>query len=190
MNFARNKAYKMSKFLLLADSNIANNLQHQATIGKGQFDFKKCTTKGLFIDKILAAQYELVVIAGIDCIVNEALTSPRESERSVSLVMNNLVSKVIEKLEDEDSTTTTIAMASPLYWEEFSEEVKKSMLYSFKQIRKDWKHRIKFLPPCPGLMYLPDKIHLNERHYQRCFCLVVLVVSKLGLESFNLRISL
>ena len=152
----------MSKFLLLADSNIANNLQHQAAIGKGQFDFKKCTTKGLFVDKILAAQAELVVIAGIDCIVNEALTSPRESERSVSLVLNNLVSKIIEKLEDEESTTTTIAMASPLYWDEFNDEVKKSLQYSFKQVRKDWKHRIKFLPACPGLTFLPDKIHLNE----------------------------
>ena len=46
----------MSRILLLGDSNIANNLQHQAVLGKDQFEFKKCTTKGLFIDKILAAQ--------------------------------------------------------------------------------------------------------------------------------------
>ena len=153
---------KMSKFLLLADSNVANNLQHQATIGKGQFDFKKCTTKGLFIDKILAAQSDLVVVAGIDCIVNEALSSPRESERSVSFVLHNFVTKIIDKLEDEDSTTSMIALASPLYWNEFSEEVKRALSTTFKQIRRDWKHRIKFIPPCPGMAYLPDNIHLNE----------------------------
>ena len=67
----------MAKFLLLGDSNIANSLQHQAVLGKGQYDFKKCTTRGLFVDKILSAQSELVVIAGIDCIVNEALTAPK-----------------------------------------------------------------------------------------------------------------
>ena len=124
-------ASKMSKFLLVADSNVANNLQHQATIGKGQFDFKKCTTKGLFSDKILAAQSELVVVAGIDCIVNEALSAPRESERCVSFVLNHLVTKIIEKLEDEDSVTKTIALASPLYWNDFSEEVKRALASSF-----------------------------------------------------------
>ena len=152
----------MAKFLLLGDSNIANNLQHQAVLGKDQFDFKKCTTRGLFVDKILAAQLDLVVIAGIDCIVNEALSAPRESERCISLVLNNLVSKIIEKIEDEASGNMTIAIASPLYWEEFNDEVKKSLQTAFKQIRKDWKHLIKFIPPCPGVGYLPDKIHRSE----------------------------
>ena len=152
----------MAKLLLLGDSNIANNLQHQAVLGKGQFEFKKCTTKGLFSDKILAAQQDLVVIAGIDCVVNEALTAPRESERNISLVMNNLVSKIIEKLEDDSGTNMTMVLASPLYWEDFSEDVKKSLQVTFKQIRRDWKHRIKFLPPCPGMKYLQDRIHLDE----------------------------
>ena len=152
----------MSKFLLLADSNVANNLQHQAIIGRGQFDFKKCTTKGLFTDKILAAQAELVVIAGIDCIVSEALSSPRESERCVSFVLNSLVSKIVEKLEQDVSSAITVALASPLYWDAFSEEVKKSLQSAFKQVRKDWKHKIKFIPPCPGMNYLPDRIHLSE----------------------------
>ena len=153
----------MAKFLLLGDSNIANNLQHQAILGKGQFDFKKCTTKGLFIDKILASQLDLVVVAGIDCIVNESLSAPRESERCINLVINNLVSKIIEKIESEEAPkATTIAIASPLYWDEFAEDVKKAIQSSFKQIRKDWKHMIKFIPPCPGMGYLPDKIHLNE----------------------------
>ena len=152
----------MSKFLLLADSNVANNLQHQAIIGRGQFDFKKCTTKGLFTDKILAAQAELVVTAGIDCIVSEALSSPRESERCVSFVLNSLVSKIVEKLEQDESSAITVALASPLYWDAFSEEVKKSLQSAFKQVRKDWKHKIKFIPPCPGMTYLPDRIHLSE----------------------------
>ena len=154
--------HKMAKFLLLGDSNIANSLQHQAVLGKGQYDFKKCTTRGLFVDKILSAQSELVVIAGIDCIVNEALTAPRESERCVSLVLNNLMSKVIEKLEGEEVANMVVAIASPLYWADFSEEVKKSLQFSFKQIRKDWKHKIKFLPPCPGVTYLADRVHLDE----------------------------
>ena len=156
------KTNKMAKFLLLGDSNIANNLQHQAVLGKGQFEFKKCTTKGLFIDKILASQINFIVVAGIDCIVNEALSAPRESERSISLVLNNLVSKVIEKLENDESSSTMIALASPLYWNDFSEDVKKSLQTTFKQIRRDWKHRIKFLPPCPGVTYLQDRIHLDE----------------------------
>ena len=152
----------MAKFLLLGDSNIANNLQHQAVIGKGQFEFKKCTTKGLFIDKILAAQLDFVVMAGIDCIVNEALTAPRESERSISLVLNYLVSKIVEKLESEESSNMTVVLASPLYWNDFTEDVKKSLQSTYKQIRKDWKHRIKFLPPCPGMTFLQDRVHLDE----------------------------
>ena len=152
----------MAKFLLLGDSNIANNLQHQAILGKGQFDFKKCTTKGLFIDKILAAQLDFIVVAGIDCIVNEALSAPRESERSISLVLNNLVSKIVEKIEDDNSANVTIVIVSPLYWDDFNDDVKKSLQNTFKQIRKDWKHLIKFIPPCPGMAYMPDKIHLNE----------------------------
>ena len=152
----------MAKILLLGDSNIANNLQHQAVIGTGQFDFKKCTTKGLFIDKILAAQTDFIVMAGIDCVVNEALTAPRESERCISLVLNNVVSKIVEKLEEETSSGTVIAVASPLYWGYFSEDVRKSLQATFKQIRRDWKHKIKFIPPCPGLKFLPDQIHLDE----------------------------
>lgn len=152
----------MAKFLLLGDFNVANNLQHQAVLGKGQYDFKKCTTKGLFVDKILSAQSELVVIAGIDCIVNEALSAPRESGRCISLVLNNLVSKILEKFEEEENSSKIVAVASPLYWDEFSEEVKKSLQASYKQIRKDWKHKIKFFPPCPGMTFLQDKIHLDE----------------------------
>ena len=152
----------MARLLLLGDSNVANNLHHQAVVGKGQYDFKKCTTKGLFVDKLLAAQADHIVIAGIDCIVNEALSSPRESERCVSLVLNNLVSKVVEKLEDEGSGNPVVVLASPLYWEDFADDVKKSVQASFKQIRKDWKSKIKFLPPCPGVKFLPDRIHLDE----------------------------
>ena len=154
----------MAKFLLLGDSNVANNLQHQAVLGKGQFDFKKCTTKGLFIDKILSAQSDLVVIAGIDCIVNEALSAPRESGRCINLVLNNLVSKIVEKIEEDGASNTDriIALASPLYWDAFSEEVRKSLQNSFKQIRKDWKQTIRFLPPCPGMSFLQDRIHLTE----------------------------
>ena len=154
----------MAKILLLADSNIANNLHHQAVIGKGQYDFKKCTTKGLFINKLLAAQADLIVVAGIDCIVNEALTSPRVSERCVSLVLNNLVAKIAEKLEDESSGSGNlmVALASPLYWDDFHEDVKKSIQNTFKQLRKDWKQKIKFLPPCPGMKFLADRIHLDE----------------------------
>ena len=152
----------MAKLLLLGDSNIANNLQHQAVLGKGQFEFKKCTTKGLFIDKIMAAQQDLVVVAGVDCIVNEALSAPRESERCISLVMSNLVTRIVEKLEDDSGKNMTIAMASPLYRDDFSDDVKKSMQATFKQIRKDWKHRIKFIPPCPGMKYLQDRVHLDE----------------------------
>ena len=55
-----------------------------------------------------------------------------------------------------------IALASPLNWNDFSEDVKKSLQTTFKQIRRDWKHRIKFLPPCPGVTYLQDRIHLDE----------------------------
>ena len=152
----------MAKLLILGDSNIANNLQHSAVLGKEQFEFKKCTTKGLFIDKILAAQQELVVVAGIDCIGNEALTAPRESERNINLVVNNLVSKIIEKLEDDSVTNMAIALASPLYWDEFNDDVKKSLQATFKQIRRDWKHRIRFIPPCPGMKYLQDRVHLDE----------------------------
>ena len=154
----------MAKILLLGDSNIANNLHHQAVIGRGQFEFKKCTTKGLFIDKLLAAQADLIVVAGIDCIVNEALTSPRVSERCVSLVLNNLVAKIAEKFEDESSGSGSlmVAVASPIYWDDFHEDVKKSIQSSVKQVRKDWKQKIKILPPCPGLKFLADKIHLDE----------------------------
>ena len=152
----------MARLLLLGDSNIANNLQHQAVIGKEQFDFKKCTTKGLFLDKIMASQAEIIGIAGIDCVVNEALMAPRESERCVSLVLNNFVAKIVEKLEEADSSGKIIAVASPIYWEEFNEEVKKTMQMTFKQIRKDWKHKIKFLPPCPGMKFTQDRVHLDE----------------------------
>ena len=118
----------------------------------------------LFTDKLLAAQADHIVVAGIDCIVNEALTSPRVSERCVSLVLNNLVAKIAEKFEDESSGSggLMVAVASPIYWDDFHEDVKKSIQSSVKQIRKDWKQKIKFLPPCPGLKFLADKIHLDE----------------------------
>ena len=153
---------KMSKILLLGDSNIANNLQHQAILGKGQFEFKKCTTKGLFIDKILAAQADLIVMSGIDCVVHEALSATRESDRCITLVLNNFLAKISERFDDEAMASATVAIASPLIWDHFSDEVKKSLQSSFKQIRKDWKSQIKFIPPCPGLHYLQDKIHLDE----------------------------
>ena len=152
----------MAKILLVADSNVANNLNLIKTGKIKNMKFVKCVDKKEFSTAILEAEVDtdVIMVAAFDAIANEVAKKPGYNDRAIEVIFSHFCMKLYEKSEDSD---IKIGVIPPLYWRAHSKETRRAMKHSYELLQKDLNNFIYFAPDLPPMKTLSDKIHLTER---------------------------
>ena len=126
----------MARLLLLADSNIKNNLGAYPGRVIKDLEVKSCQSRKAIVEGIADVEEGIVVIAGLDMIAADiAKSTVRDADNAVEMYINQLVYKMVEKVDESDGKVV-FGVVAPLFWTSHSEEVKRALNHAYKLMKK------------------------------------------------------
>lgn len=158
----------MSRLLLLADSNFLNNIGDYAGRKISGLEVKNCQTRKSIMSELNLVDEGIVVLSCLDMIAADIIKStPSDAERSIEVYYNQLLFKLIEKVDDSDGKLA-FGVVAPLFWSSINEEARRAMNHTYKLMKASPLQGIILADYLRGVRGGADGTHLTSRsaeHY-------------------------
>ena len=152
----------MSKLLLLADSNYANNVGDYCGRRIKELEFKSCQSRRSAMTEISTAEEGIVVVSCLDMIAADvSKTTPVNADAAIEVYYNQLLLKMVEKVDEADGKLA-FGLVAPLFWKSLPEEVKRSMNHTYKLMKKAPLTNILITDYVKGVSAGTDGTHLTS----------------------------
>ena len=128
---------KMSKLLLITDSNFLNNVGDYGGMKIKNLEVKACKSRKAVMQELAAADEGVVVIASLDMMAADIARSKEAgqgADAAVEFYFNQIFYKMTERVDESDGKIA-FGVVAPLFWTAHSEAVKRAMFHSFKVMK-------------------------------------------------------
>ena len=126
---------KMSKLLLLADSNFSNNFGDYKGRKLKELEVKSCQSRRIAMQEIGNASEGIVVVACLDMIAADVVaTTPVDADRAIEVYYNQLLLKLVEKVDEADGALA-FGVVAPLFWTTLPLPARRSMSHTYKLMK-------------------------------------------------------
>ena len=125
---------KMSRLLLVTDSNFVNNVGVYRGRKIQDVEVKLCQSRVAAMAEISSMEEGILIVARLDMIAADIASqagSPTEAENSIELYYNQLFYKLINKV-DEGNGKLAVGVVAPLFWTSHSKEAQRAMNHVYK----------------------------------------------------------
>ena len=159
----------MSRLLLLADSNFVNNIGEFRGRKIEELEVKSCQSRKAAMSEINSFDEGIAVVACLDMVAADIIgttTDPSDAGRAIEVYYNQLLFKLIEKVDDADGKVAFGVMA-PLFWTNLPAEAKRAMNHTYKLMRPTSLKNIVFADYLKEVQAGADGTHLTKRSASR-----------------------
>ena len=151
----------MARLLLLADSNFQNNIGVFKSPKICDLEIKSCQSRKAVANELSGIDEGIVVISCLDTIAAEiAKNSVNEVDSTVELYLNQLLFKVVDKI-DETNGKLAIGIMAPLFWASHPIMVKKALNHFYKSARQSPAELVWISDPLRDVYAGSDGTHLT-----------------------------
>ena len=151
----------MARLLLLADSNFQNNIGVFKSPKICDLEIKSCQSRKAVANELSGIDEGIVVISCLDTIAAEiAKNSVNEVDSTVELYLNQLLFKVVDKI-DETNGKLAIGIMAPLFWASHPIMVKKALNHFYKSARQSPTELVWISDPLRDVYAGSDGTHLT-----------------------------
>ena len=151
----------MARLLLLADSNFQNNIGVFKNPKICDLEIKSCQSRKAVANELSGIDEGIVVISCLDTIAAEiAKNSVNEVDSTVELYLNQLLFKVVDKI-DETNGKLAIGIMAPLFWASHPIMVKKALNHFYKSARQSPAELVWISDPLRDVYAGSDGTHLT-----------------------------
>ena len=131
VNFA-----KMSRLLLITDSNFINNIGDFKGRKIKDLEVKSCQSRRAVMHEAYALEEGIVVFSCLDMLAADIVKSTaNEAQAAIEHHLNQLFYTLAGKVEEADGKLAVGVMA-PLFWSSLSEETRRTMNHAYKTMKK------------------------------------------------------
>ena len=135
---------KMAKLLLLSDSNFSNNYGDYSGRKIKELEVKSCQSRRAAMLEIGSAEEGIIVVACLDMVAADVVkTTPVDADRAVEVYYNQLLLKMVEKIDDADGKIA-FGVVAPMFWSSLPLPVRRSMSHTYKLMKLAPLNRIWF----------------------------------------------
>ena len=125
----------MARLLLVTDSNFVNNIGVYGGRKIKDLEVKSCQSRRSALTEISTVEEGIVVVACLDMIAADiAKSTISGSDNAIEMYINQLIYKMVEKVDDSDGRLAFGIMA-PLFWTSHAMETKRALNHVYKSLR-------------------------------------------------------
>ena len=127
---------KMSKLLLITDSNFINNVQAFKGRKIKNLEVKSCQSRRTIMQEVHTMDEGIMVLSCLDMLASEIVKSTaNDPQAAVEHQLTQLFYTLTAKAEEADGKLT-IGVMSPLFWTSLSEETRRTLNHVYKTMKK------------------------------------------------------
>ena len=105
----------------------------------------------------------IAVVACLDMIASDVIkTTPNEADRAIEVYYNQLLFKIVEKVDESDGKLA-VGVVAPLFWTPLTKEAKRSMNHTYKLMMKSPLQNVWFTEYMKDVNAGADGTHSDER---------------------------
>ena len=159
---------KMSKLLLVTDSNFLNNIGDYKGPKIKNLEVKQCKSRKSAIEELMTIDEGIIVFSCLDTIAADvAKTTLNDADSAVELYINQFLFKIVERVDETDGKVL-FGITAPLFWNSHPEPIRRAMNHAFKLLKRTPMDKVWFSEYFKDVFAGGDGVHLTNRsaeHY-------------------------
>ena len=154
---------------------------------RGDIKVVKCTTSGAFKAAIQESKGQSIYIAGIESVVNEAMSASVDPASAIMTSISILMIELRKKVEANNKIRGGVSPMLP--WTRFNGRVRDKVDEAMRDARAAHKEMIYFAGPCESLLRIQKKdgVHLTDQSADLYADYIVTEINKMMEESLGGR---
>ena len=135
---------KMSRILLVTDSNYINNVGTYKGQMVKNLEVKSCQSRKAAIQAMSEVEEGMVVISCLDMMAADVYKSTlNNADAAVEVYLNQLVFKIVDRVDETDGKVA-FGIVAPLFWSSHPQPVSRALNHTFKLLKNSLLNNIWF----------------------------------------------
>ena len=158
---------KMSRILLVTDSNYINNVGTYKGQMVKNLEVKSCQSRKAAIQAMSEVEEGIVVISCLDMMAADVYKSTlNNADAAVEVYLNQLVFKIVDRVDETDGKVA-FGIVAPLFWSSHPQPVSRALNHTFKLLKNSSLNNIWFSEYVKEVKAGADGVHLTRTSADR-----------------------
>ena len=153
---------KMSRILLVTDSNFVNNVGAYGGRKIKNFEVKSCQSRKAVLQEIASVDEGIVIFACLDMMASDISKSTLSgADSAVEVYTNQFIYKIVDRVDETDGKVA-FGIVAPLFWTSHSQPVSRALNHVFKTLKNSSLQNIWFSGYVSDVRAGVDGVHLTR----------------------------